>query len=592
MSLQIRRGTEGQRTGITPDLGEPIWVTGNNKLYIGDGTTAGGVNILAGSAGAGLTWNATTQALDFTGGGGAITTDEISEGTVNKYYTPSRAKDAVAPMFTAKGSAIVTGSVSGTVSPNIITLNSNSGLVALEPFVVTGSGGHGLTAGTYYVVSPTAGTNQITLATTLAGAQDGDSDVLVSTGSITGTNFSAGGPDSNIVFTYDESSQTITANVSLNASGIMAVVDDTTPLLGGNLGLNSHNITGTGNVDITGSITASLGLGGNLPLGGNTINGTGTINYTGDFTNTGNARVNGELTIANANGHGGAGYAGFLTLQNTTATAGKKYVRINSTGELQIINDAYSTTILALSDTGALTTNGAISNGTLTLSGSKITGTVSGNVFDSLTQCVDDVVVVGDATTSNTLFVQGSTRPILVRSLASATGSGIVLQTSRRSGASYTAVQNNDNIGRLIFEAHDGATFKKSSVISSYAVNVSGSTFGTTLELSVLNIDGNYRQFEFTTDGFFSSAGLLVLPLSDAIVSGIPGTEGGLIYNADRKTFQFYDGAGFIKVASAVAVPSTKTSAGKIGQVSGDVNYMYFCYADNNWIRVAKDGTW
>ena len=42
------------------------------------------------------------------------------------------------------------------------------------------------------------------------------------------------------------------------------VVADTTPQLGGNLDLNSNNITGTGNVNITGSITASSTVKGAL----------------------------------------------------------------------------------------------------------------------------------------------------------------------------------------------------------------------------------------------------------------------------------------------------------------------------------------
>ena len=70
MSLRIRRGTDAQRQGITFDLGEPVWTTDTQKLYIGDGITAGGNNILAQSAGTGMTWNATTQKFDVTGGGG------------------------------------------------------------------------------------------------------------------------------------------------------------------------------------------------------------------------------------------------------------------------------------------------------------------------------------------------------------------------------------------------------------------------------------------------------------------------------------------------------------------------------------------
>jgi len=45
-----------------------------------------------------------------------------------------------------------------------------------------------------------------------------------------------------------------------SSSGLTVVVDDTSPQLGGGLDLNSQDITGTGNIDITGSITTDSNL--------------------------------------------------------------------------------------------------------------------------------------------------------------------------------------------------------------------------------------------------------------------------------------------------------------------------------------------
>ena len=45
MALQIRRGTNAERLTITPESGEPIWTTDTKELYVGDGSTAGGINI-------------------------------------------------------------------------------------------------------------------------------------------------------------------------------------------------------------------------------------------------------------------------------------------------------------------------------------------------------------------------------------------------------------------------------------------------------------------------------------------------------------------------------------------------------------------
>jgi hypothetical protein len=62
MPLKLRRGLNADRTSITPVEGEPIYTTDTKKLYIGDGTTAGGTEV-----GGGGTLTVNTQ--DFTASG-------------------------------------------------------------------------------------------------------------------------------------------------------------------------------------------------------------------------------------------------------------------------------------------------------------------------------------------------------------------------------------------------------------------------------------------------------------------------------------------------------------------------------------------
>ena len=45
MTLRIRRGTDAQRQNFTPEQGELIYVTDTQELYVGDGTTSGGLRI-------------------------------------------------------------------------------------------------------------------------------------------------------------------------------------------------------------------------------------------------------------------------------------------------------------------------------------------------------------------------------------------------------------------------------------------------------------------------------------------------------------------------------------------------------------------
>ena len=169
MSLRIRRGTEAERSGIVFDTAEIVWTTNDQQLWVGDGITQGGINILANSAGTGLQYNALTKKLEFAGA--TYTTDDIAEGTQpsRQYFTVERAQDAAA-------AALVNG-----VHTNI----------------------------------------------------------------------------SFVYNTTQDNANRIDATVTLDGVGIASVSADTNPSLGGNLVLNTHNITGTGNINITGSVTGT-----------------------------------------------------------------------------------------------------------------------------------------------------------------------------------------------------------------------------------------------------------------------------------------------------------------------------------------------
>jgi len=47
MAFQFRRGTDAERQSITPKAGEPLFVTDTGKVYVGNGTTQGGLLVSA-----------------------------------------------------------------------------------------------------------------------------------------------------------------------------------------------------------------------------------------------------------------------------------------------------------------------------------------------------------------------------------------------------------------------------------------------------------------------------------------------------------------------------------------------------------------
>jgi hypothetical protein len=131
------------------------------------------------------------------------------------------------------------------------------------------------------------------------------------------------------------------------------------------------NITG-GNIRTGGSVSATANVtGGNLLTGG-LISATGNITG-GNVTTTGAVYSNFNTNTANTasfnatggNTKGGTGYLDFLVAQNTSggATNPYKWLRVNPTGGLEVINSAYTTNLFNLTDAGALTIPGPFNIG-------------------------------------------------------------------------------------------------------------------------------------------------------------------------------------------------------------------------------------
>jgi len=133
----------------------------------------------------------------------------------------------------------------------------------LDSETLTVSGGTGLDS--------SATGNAVTLAidstvTTLTGSQTLTNKTLSSLndGTITATAFV---DEDNMVSnsaTLIPTQQSVKAYVDTTVAATNEVVEDTTPQLGGDLDLNSNDITGTGNINITGTIQSSGNITGTL----------------------------------------------------------------------------------------------------------------------------------------------------------------------------------------------------------------------------------------------------------------------------------------------------------------------------------------
>lgn len=126
MSLRIRRGTNTQRVARNFDLGELVYTTDTKQLYVGDGITTGGVNILASSAGPGLEWDSATQKFRL-GSSNLTTLNIIEDIDGGKFFTYQRAVSAVgneletSPDHSGISFALINNRIVATVEPPTIT---------------------------------------------------------------------------------------------------------------------------------------------------------------------------------------------------------------------------------------------------------------------------------------------------------------------------------------------------------------------------------------------------------------------------------------------------------------------------------------
>ena len=141
MALQIRRGTESDRTSsgsfnsLLPSQGELVYTTDQKELWVGDGSTYGGIRVAPVRSVNGLT------------GVVALTSDNITQGSTNKYYVTSQAQqDAATALINGNGSntGITFAYNSGTITATVATTPISAATATTLGGVKVGSTG-GLT---------------------------------------------------------------------------------------------------------------------------------------------------------------------------------------------------------------------------------------------------------------------------------------------------------------------------------------------------------------------------------------------------------------------------------------------------------------
>ena len=286
---------------------------------IGIATTAG-TNALLDGAGLGIgsesiektiTWNNATSALMSSenwnlasgkhyeiAGTDVLTSTTLGGGVVNSSLTSVGTLGSL----TVSGDITANGNIVGDNATNISNINQ----VTATTFsgALSGNATSATTATNVTVADESSDTTCNVLFTTaatgnLAPKSGTNLTFNSSNGTLTATEFSGGGAG-------------ITGLTASQVGAIADIVSDTTPQLGGNLDVNNKDITGTGNVNLTGIVTATNFVGGGAGLTGITAGQVGAIT---DLVSDTTPQLGGNLDLNSKliNGTGGINVTGIVT---------------------------------------------------------------------------------------------------------------------------------------------------------------------------------------------------------------------------------------------------------------------------------------
>ena len=177
----------------------------------------------------------------------------------------------------------------------------------------------------------------------------------------------------NAAFLQANTPDYVANSAALYANGAFTAANNALPKTGGTV-TGNVTLSSTSSMIIQNTITSTTSTTGALIVsGGLGVSSNAYITGLLNITHTGfSGSQNVTATITSANTKGGVGYSDFLQVTNssTGATNPSKYFRLNSTGGLEIINSAYTTNILSLTDGGNFTVPGSLTGGSTSLAAS------------------------------------------------------------------------------------------------------------------------------------------------------------------------------------------------------------------------------
>lgn len=470
-----------------------------------------------------------------------ITIDAANYTALVTNYPPASYNGAFAWVEASQGTAWLPGTVGGTYYPlGLYHSNGTAWIFTPSPSQATQSE---VDAGTNNdkFVTPLTFTNASKWATKQAA--------ITATDSVNGTWYP----------TMVSGAGAIGSSVHINTSGFKVIGNSLviTGDLQANQGLFTTNLSAT---DITGYSTVTTAL-----LSSPLIQSTNG----GDSNNS-------AVTFSGNNGYGGTNYYGAITLNNTSAgaTNGKKFIRINNTGGFEIINNAYTTTLLALSNSGTLNISDTIQAPYIT----------SSTFFNGSNGQFSSGLSVGSLSSTGSITGNNATSFIAGANAAS----NVALQVPNEAAIRHIGNVNNNSI---YFDVNTGGSnngqfqFRGTSSYTPYAIiNQDGiksitpylgkSSFNVALDtvvtvdnykFRVSNSGGIFPQVESNTSGTVDSSWSFIASVNG---NATPFGQNGGVLVANNAWTTLFSNHGMDGRGDTVIVHITDKNAGKIYRVT------------------------
>ena len=412
------------------------------KFIVGSNSQAVGIDGSSIGAGAGTAPNITANNLTVNGTLSGIDTGDVTEGS-NLYFTTARARSSI--------------SASGSLAYNSSTgaLTYTQGAIDADSVTVSNLEVDNLKSGVLDTdLSSVAGTDT-TLASAKAIKSYVDSQILTKDNTDEITEGS-----SNLYFT----------DARARAVSIENVVEDTSPQLGGDLDLNSNNITGTGNIDTTGSLT----------LSGDVTGDSGDLNVVNS--------VDGSSIVLKIDDTGGTTHTGLTVKQDdytkSSSTHYKSFILQNEHG-------------IKIGDSGEFSATGGApnnANGNYRINGAIINPT--GNTWPSV-----NVVSTGQSTNANPL-IERFGAGFAGGSLDDFPNGNFLFSAANGTSASPSALGSGKRVGQIGFLVHDGSAYGGTGAVASSSITVSSAEAASTS-----NARGVNMIFDFLPTGGASGDG-------------------------------------------------------------------------------------